>query len=201
MAGEDQHDRGDVGVASAKKWLEMSTRVEMAWTRKDRPLKELLEFSWPHGAQTPFSFDLGGKLRGGAFEGQSFLAEVKNYTREGDLPTHFMKFLAGCYVALETHPARCDNFFWISWSPFQATAWDRHTHTGKIKKAVLAHRGQTIGEERVRDAIPLIDYHRIYRVSQRVALITMSAKQQELVMLKEHHEAMIARIISESGAA
>jgi hypothetical protein len=151
VAGEDAHDLGETGLQRAKQWLELSTRVDKCWTRHDRPAGELLEFQWPHGhddgSPAQFSFDLGGTFRGDPLDNQSFVAEVKAYKKEQDLPTHFRDFLAKCYAALEARPDRCDHFLWVSWSPFQAQHWDQHATSENVRKSVLhkANRSRTLG--------------------------------------------------------
>ena len=94
MAGEDSQDRGREGLERAKQWLDLSTRVRHAWAYDDYPLAEMVHFEWPYatGRAKPFSFDLGGQFRGEPLDGQSFLAEVKNYRYESDLPEHFRDF-------------------------------------------------------------------------------------------------------------
>lgn len=49
---------------------------------------EKLTFEWPQGGQS-FSFDLGGKLRYGDFDGKLFYAEVKKYSKSLDLAVKF----------------------------------------------------------------------------------------------------------------
>jgi hypothetical protein len=68
------------------------------------------------------------------------MAEVKNYKNESDLPDHFLRFLAGCYVACQSHPELCDQLIWASWSPFQARQWDQHTSPARIRTAIVQHR-------------------------------------------------------------
>ena len=52
-------------------------RVKQAWTNEDEVHIDRLVFPWPYLGQS-FSFDLGGILSGGAFEGHFFLGESKN---------------------------------------------------------------------------------------------------------------------------
>jgi hypothetical protein len=125
----------------------------MSWTRKNRPVGELLEFLWPYlPAGSPsarFSFDLGATFRFGSLTNQSFMAEVKADKKENDVPTHFRDFLAKCHVALQARPERCDHFLWLSWSPFQAQRWDKHATPENVKNAALheANRLRVLGQE------------------------------------------------------
>jgi hypothetical protein len=199
MAGEDHHDTGRDGLHEAKRWLDRTTRVHESWTHRDKPFSELLEFKWPHG-DTTFSFDLGGKFRGSGLHDQAFLTEVKKYKNESDLPMHFRDFLAKCYVAYLSHPARCDHFLWFSWSPFQAKAWDTHTSPGSVRKALLhaANRERVLGSNSEADAEANIDPEAVIRVSERVWLLTFSDRQNDLVLTREHYLEVVKMITAEA---
>ncbi|MFD0692151.1 hypothetical protein [Actinomadura fibrosa] len=185
MAGEDAHIKGREGLERAKRWLDKSTRVAYAWTNEDEGLKELLEFDWPHGKD--FSFDLGGKFRGGDLEGDMFLAEVKNYDYEMTLPKHYKDFLAKCYVALTLKPKRCSHFLWISWSPFQAQRWHLHTTAETVKDAVLAERERIFGTTDEAEAFAALDIATVAGVSERIWLITLCKQQERLVISPDHY--------------
>lgn len=203
VAGEDTHDLGETGLQRAKQWLELSTRVDKCWTRHDRPSGELLEFQWPHspngGSPARFSFDLGGTFRGDHLENQSFVAEVKAYKKENDLPTHFRDFLAKCYVALESRPGRCDHFLWVSWAPFQAQQWDRHATTENVKRSVLhsANRVRALGLSDESEAAVKVSADLLAEVAQRVWLVTLSEKQEKLVLSMNHYVEIVKMITSE----
>jgi len=79
------------------------------WVRPDPVADQRLSFHGPSG--NPFSFDIGGLLRGGDIHGQEFLAEVKKYTGDGNQGTEFRKFLAKCYRAYDLRPERCGGLF------------------------------------------------------------------------------------------
>lgn len=207
MAGEDAHDLGEAGLQRAKEWLELTTRVKHSWTRHERPTSELLEFQWPHapGGQPParFSFDLGGTFRGHPLENESFLAEVKAYKKESDLPAHFRDFLAKCYVALEAHPKRCDHFLWISWAPFQAQRWDQHDTPENVKRCVLheANRKRVIGLDDLADAAAKLSPDLLAGVASRLWLLTLSEKQQDLLLAPHHYAEVVKMIVSEGRGA
>lgn len=202
MAGEWAHDRGRDGVTAAKNWLNMTTRVASSWTHDDSPLAELLEFAWPCGDKAGFSFDLGGKFRGGEVDGQSFLAEVKNYQNESDLGTHYTAFLAKCYVSLRQHPKRCDNFLWISWSPFKARSWNMHRRVETVEAALLHldHINRCFGHADREQAKQEIDSEVLVEVSRRIWLITMNDHESDLTLTREHFVKVIAAIEAEVGA-
>lgn len=189
MAGEETHDIGGDGLQSAKQWLDMTTRVSQTWTYKDRAFESLLEFDWPGGKRTKFTFDLGGQFRGEKLDRQSFLAEVKNYKKEHDLPEHFRAFLAKCYVALGTREKSCDNFLWISWSPFQAQKWDQHATAEAVRTALL-HKSnveRVFGTLDAAEAEKQMDVERLTRVADRVWLLTMSRRQHDLLLTTAHY--------------
>ena len=201
MAGEEAQDTGREGLQRAKQWLELSTRVRYSWSHEDRVLGDLLHFRWPHGT-TRFSFDLGGKFQGAPLDDQSFLAEVKKYRNESDLPIHFRDFLAKCYVALGgTHPERCDNFLWISWSPFQARSWDQHATTDSVRKAVIheANRQRVLGVDSESDALAKLDAELMSRVARQIWLITLCDQQEQLVLSESHYHEVATMIAKERG--
>jgi len=207
VAGEEAHDLGETGLQRAKQWLEFTTRVDQCWTRHDRPAGELLEFQWPHGRDdgpgARFSFDLGGTFRGDTLENQSFVAEVKAYKKENDLPTHFRDFLAKCYVALETRPDRCDHFLWLSWSPFQAQRWDQHATAENVRKSVLheANRRRTLGLEDESQAAAKLSADLLVGVAERIWLVTLSEKQEQLVLSANHYVEVVRMITLERRGA
>lgn len=164
-------------------------------------LAELLTFSWPSGGGE-FTFDLGGTFRGDGLSGSSFLAEVKNYKREGDLPAHFRSFLAKAYVALGDKPKRCDHFLWISWAPFQAQKWDAHATVENVKKAILHkdHCSRIFGTDDVIQADAAVDSERMTRVADKVWLVTLGLQQEQLV-LSEQHYLEVRRLIIAEGIA
>lgn len=185
----------------------MSTRVSRCWTRHDRPAGELLEFGWPHvtgdGPSTGFSFDLGGTFRGGHLDNQSFLAEIKAYHREHDLPTHFRDFLAKCYVALESGPGRCDHFLWLSWAPFQAQRWDEHATPENVRRSVLrrVNRRRVLGMDDEHEAAPQLSPELLVGVASRVWLLTLSEKQEQLVLATHHYGEVVKMIMAERRGA
>lgn len=192
MSGEETQLTGFDGLRRAKGWLEASTRVSQSWTVHDTGLRELLEFEWPHGGQT-FSYDLGGKLRGDELEGKTFVAEVKNYTYEMDLPQHWLKFLASCYVARDRKPERCDNFMWISWSPFQAQKWHQHATPEGIRKALVHkdNRKRLFDTDVEDEAKAAIDETLVADLPSRIWMITLSEKQESLVIARGYYAEVI----------
>lgn len=204
MAGEENHDLGSEGLRRAKRWLEFTTRVDQSWTHQDGAMAELLEFEWPHvsGTAKPFTFDLGGRFRGGALHKQGFLAEVKNYKKESDLPTHFRHFLAKCYIALESRPKRCENFLWISWAPFQAQKWDEHATAASVQKALL-HKdnlSRALGAQTPVEGTQKLNPETLTRVADRLWLVTLSSQQEQLVLSDEHYGDVL-QLITQKGAS
>jgi hypothetical protein len=196
--GEDSQTSGEDGLHGAKLWLDKSTRTKTVVTSKDRWGRNLLAFRWPHG-ETTFSYDIGGSFIGGDIHGQSFLGEVKKYKAEGDLGTLFRDFLAKSYVALSERENDCDNFLWISWAPFQARSWDKHCTYDNVVRS-LKHgdnlqRG--LGASTAEEADGLIDPQVAQRVANRVWLITLSDRQEDLYLLDEHYGEIVKKIAME----
>lgn len=202
MAGESAHEKGRIGVAKAKQWLNMTTRVANAWTHLDTPMAELLEFEWPHGKHQAFSFDIGGRFRGGKVDGQSFLAEVKNYANESTLPAQYREFLAKCYVALDRHPQRCDHFLWISWAPFRAANWDQHRSVESVRNALVEPNviERCFGHADTDLALASLDPEKLVKVSKSIWLITMNDREEHLTLTREHFAEVIRSIELEAGS-
>ena len=196
MAGEDAQLKGMLKLRRAKRWLESSTRVARSWTNEDEGLKEMLEFAWPHWHK-PFTFDMGGEFRGTELGGKMFIAEVKGYRAEYDLPSHYQSFLAKCYVALETRPTRCDHFMWISWAPFQAQKWNNHPSVDSVKVAVLKERQRIFGTDDMTTAERLIDAEVLVGVASRLWLITLCDKQENLIIAENHYRDVVSMMLGE----
>jgi hypothetical protein len=185
IEGELAQAKGADGARRAKRWLESTTRVNAQWVNPDPPALKKLQFSWPFGGQN-FSFDLGGTLRYGDFEGEMFYAESKNYDSPSDLSSHYSKFLAQCYVAYLQRPAYCDHFMWISWSPHSVTRWSELTSASYVKEHVLKNKDIVFGVDNDAEAQSLINDEKISAVAERLWLIVLSRKQEALVISKEH---------------
>jgi hypothetical protein len=204
VAGEEAPKLGDSGLQRAKQWLDASTRVKGTYTQTEYPYAELIHFPWPYGSREPFSFDLGGTFRGEALEDQSFVAEVKNYKNESNLPVHFRNFLAKCYVALGHRPTVCDHLLWISWAPFQAKSWDRHATERKVREAILHPENirYVLGVDNEHDGMRKLDTERTVRVADRIWLITLCQQQEQLVLTAEHWLEVTSKILArERGLA
>jgi len=198
--GEDSQDTGRDGLHAAKRWLEMSTRVKSSWTHRDKPMAELLGFPWPGSEGSSFTFDMGGVFRGDDLDGQSFMAEVKNYKYESDLPTHYRDFLAKCYVAIQHRPTACGQLIWLSWAPFQAQRWHKHVSVENIENALLhkTNRNRVFGTEDEREARGKLDAQALVDVSTRVWLLTLCHQQEKLVPTREHFAEVIKMITAEA---
>ncbi|SIO27062.1 hypothetical protein [Agromyces cerinus] len=185
IEGESAQAKGADGARRAKRWLESTTRVSAQWVNPDPPAVKKLRFTWPHGGQN-FSFDLGGFLKHGDYDGEMFFAESKNYATPSDLPDHYSKFLAQCYVAYLDKPSFCDHFMWVAWSPHSINQWPNLMSEGYVRKHVLKHRDKVFGVESEEEARPLIDDDAVSAVAKRLWLIILSEKQETLVISKEH---------------
>lgn len=186
IEGESAQAKGAEGARRAKRWLESTTRVSAQWVNPDPPAVKKLQFAWPHGGQN-FSFDLGGFLKYGDYDGEMFFAESKNYASPSDLPEHYSKFLAQCYVAYRDKPAFCDHFMWVAWSPHSINQWPNLMSEDYVRKHVIKHRAKVFGENVTEEeARALIDEAAVSAVASRLWLIILSEKQETLVISKEH---------------
>jgi hypothetical protein len=202
VAGESNQLKGAEGVYRAMRWLNFSTRVANVFPNTTSMFGDLLHYRWPYGGQ-PFSFDIGGKLRGKDLEGKTFMGEVKTCDYEQALPFEYRKFVAACYVAFREAPARCDHFLWISWSPFQAKSWHLHRSRETIRKH-LTHRDnlfRVFGTRTASEARRLIDEEAVYEISQRIWLLTLCEQQESLVLLTEHFKEVMNLMTVEGGIA
>ena len=197
IKGEAAQAKGADGAKRAKRWLESTTRVNAHWVNPNPPAIEKLTFSWPYGGQT-FSFDLGGTLKYGDFDGQMFFAESKNYAKPHDLGEHYSKFLAQCYVAYLDKPGFCDHFMWIAWSPHDITKWPELTTADYVKKHVLANRERVFGEKDAAKAEASIDADAVSAVASRLWFIILSEKQEALV-ISNVHRGVIEQYEAEKG--
>lgn len=185
LEGEQVQVKGADGARRAKRWLESTTRANAQWVNPNAAAVEKLRFTWPHDTNN-FTFDLGGILKYDRFDGQFFYAESKAYANSSDLPGHYVDFLAKCYVAFRDRPMFCDHFMWISWSPHTASKWADHTTEASVRSAVLHNRKRVLGVEDTDDADALIDADTVTAVAERLWLIILSDKQEQLVITPEH---------------
>lgn len=185
IEGEAAQAKGADGARRAKRWLESTTRVNAQWVNPDPPALKKLRFSWPYGGQN-FSFDLGGLLRYGDYDGQMFFAESKNYDAPSDLAAHYSKFLAQCYVAYLDKPGMCDNFMWLAWSPHSSSKWPHLMSPEYVREHVIKHRERVFGVADEGEAAALINEDAVAAVARRLWLIVLSEKQEKLVISKEH---------------
>jgi hypothetical protein len=199
--GEDAHVKGSEGVRRAKQWLESTMRVSWVWVNSDNPVsKQRLVYSWPGDTKRTFSFDLGGVMRAGEFDGHQFSAEVKCYSKEHKQPEMYRRFLAQCYVALAERPYLCDHLMWITWAPFNSSVWHEHCTEGKVRQAVIEHRHLVLGTESADEATTLIDDERVKAVADRLWLIVITEKQERLLPLLEWQAVIEAVIRKGQGA-
>lgn len=141
MSGEEEQQKGRKGARLAQRWLDRTTRVNASLLNPDGVAKTKLKLKKANyvDVNSVFSFDLGGRFRGGELDGQEFLAECKNYYKASDLGTHFRSFLAHCYRAVAVEHQMADQFFWIAFAPHGTTKWDVLTSFEEVKASVL-HR-------------------------------------------------------------
>lgn len=183
VSGEEAHAKGAEGARRAKRWLDSTTRANVQWVNPEPWALRKLTFQWADGVT--YSFDLGGVLLGDELRGQEFLAESKYYKSALDQGGHYQRFLAGCYRAYLLRPDRCDNFLWITWSPFSVTSWDELRTPGYVRSAVLRNAQRALGVDT--DAGPqVIDDDTCKLVADRLWMILLTDKQEKLTVSREH---------------
>lgn len=196
LQGEAIHEVGREGARRAKRWLEATSRVDACWVNPDRGAREKLTFDWPQGGS--FSFDLGGHLRYGDFAGQQFYAEVKNYAAVSNLGAHYSDFLAKCYVTYQALPSYADHFMWVSWTPHRITKWASLTSAEEVRLAVIAHAERIFPADA--DPEAAVDGDLCTRVSERLWILILSQKQEQLVPSVEHLALIQAREMEKAAA-
>ena len=196
MSGEELHDKGREGARRAKEWLEATTRVNVYWVNPEPHAVRKLTFSWADDS-TEFSFDLGGVLMGDELQGEEFLAEVKFYPAgAGDQGTLYRTYLAKCYRAYVTRPERCDNFMWVTWAPFSVTKWADLCSSKEVEGAVLECREHSLAVADEEEAAARLDRNVCAAVADRLWLIVLSERQEQLVVSIGHRALIQAHVVA-----
>lgn len=144
QTGEEAQESGREGVRSAKRWLESTCRAEVKWDNptKGRDKLQYRKAAAVEGSENAgdyFSFDCGGTLLGGDNDGDTFLAEVKHYSRAGDQGVQYREFLAKCYRTKQVAAAWCNHFVWITWAPFLVSSWPQLRTAQYVQEALTAN--------------------------------------------------------------
>jgi hypothetical protein len=197
MSGEEAHLKGQDGAQRAKRWLEATTRADVAWVNPDRVAIRKLTFEWVTGDK--FSYDIGGLLLGGEYAGEQFVAECKNYSKARNQGEMYNEYLAKNYIALQSQPSRCDHFMWITWSAFATTSWDTLCKRDKVRDAVLAESERALGVERA-EANAKIDIDLCDEVANKLWLIVLSEKQEKHLVLSPEHQGIIRGHVTKMAA-
>lgn len=175
-------------------------RVSQSFTNTDGAWAKKLSLWWPHGSGNEFSFDLGGVMRGGEWNGDMFCAEVKWRKNASDQGSEYRSFLAKCYVALSQGYLLGDHFMWISWAPFRATTWEKLTTPDEIRDALLAESVRTLGTADQSEALELMKDEVVRELADRLWVIVLSAKQEKLVPLDDWR-GVVARFYNSQGGS
>ncbi|MEV1116128.1 hypothetical protein AB0I91_13735 [Actinosynnema sp. NPDC049800] len=184
MSGEETQAKGADGARRAKLFLESTTRATVPWVNPDPIAIPKLTFEWADGGT--YSFDLGGTLLGGELQGLEFFAESKAYTNANDQGTHYRKFLAQCYRALQLRPERCDKFFWITWSPFLVNSWSELRTPEFVQDSVMLHRSRVFSTASESEARQALSDQDCKAVAERLGFLFLSDALEELTLTKEH---------------
>lgn len=175
-------------------WLQNTTRVSAIWVNPESANR--LKFTWP-GTGQGFSFDIGGLLRGEPFHNDEFFVEVKGYEKnEGKQVKAYKQYLAQCYIAFQKEPARCNHFMYITWTPFRMPApngrqrsWAWLQSEDCIKSALVDQRDRVFKEGiSETDAKELIDQSLVTEIAERLWVLVLTKKQEELVITPKHRQ-------------
>ncbi len=185
--GEALHKKGDDGAQRAKYWLDATTRTRSSWTNEDDIVASRLEFNWPHGKKTQFSFDIGGILFGDPFHNHQFVAEVKNHNTVGNLGSHFDDFLAKCYFVAKNEGKLANQFMFMTWNPFRAENWSKHTSKESIIKGCVKNKERLLGaaDKSDSEAASLLDADTLEFLQDTLWLVVLSDKQESLLISDE----------------
>ncbi|NEA65346.1 hypothetical protein [Streptomyces sp. SID12488] len=194
MPGEAMHQKGADGARRARLWLIATTRVSQSWTNEDAVQAARLEFNWPHGEQRPYSFDVGGILSGGEFDGHFFVAECKNYSSAGDQGAHYDDWVAKCYLLRRDQRRWADHFMWITWHPFRQESWKELCTPAAVTKGLLVSRNlkRVFDTEDEQAAREKIDQEIVAEVAERLWVIVLSGKQEKLVITPRHRGLLLS---------
>ncbi|MFJ1957706.1 hypothetical protein ACIOGT_31065 [Streptomyces microflavus] len=197
MPGEAMHQKGADGARRAKRWLDSTTRVTKSWTNEDEVLASRLDFNWPNGDQQPYSFDVGGILSGGEFEGHFFVAECKNYKDSLDQGSHYDDWVAKCYLTRRDEHRLADHFIWITWHPFRMGKWKNLCTPTAVTEGLLLPRNmaRVFGTENIDEAKTQIDQDLVEDVAGRLWVIVLDKKQEQLVITPKHRALIVAHQI------
>lgn len=197
MSGEQIQAKGADGARRAKLWLEATTRANVPWVNPHSVAVPKLTFEWVDSGT--FSFDIGGTLLGGEVDGQEFLGECKMYENAFDQNKLYNEYLAKCYVARLRRPDRCDNFMWITWSPFATTTWSELVSFERVSKAVVKESTRALGANG-KDASDRLDEQLCKDVASRLWIIVLSERQEKHLVLSPEHQGVIRGHIAKEGA-
>lgn len=191
LRGESLHALGREGAQRAKRWLEGTTRADAPWVNPDHAGK--LTFPWADGPN--YSFDLGGRLRGGDLDKREFFAECKYYSNVGDQPGAYKEYIAKCFRAYMLLPERCDVFMWITWHPFSLGAWARLRTPGFVETCVKAARVRVFGDGATDDDVENGLNERSSKVASRLWLLVLCSEHEGMIPTPEHRGVIEQHIV------
>lgn len=194
LSGEQRHELGREGIRLAKRFLESTCRAEVLWEQPVAAAK--LQFPKAGASQDStassdfFSFDLGGVIRSGPDDGDTFLAEVKKVNQADPQPNQYRDFLAQVYRVLTLPGASHDHFAWITWHPFSLTQWTSLATPEYVIHAIEDDEGRrytAVADGESTDA----DVAR--QVAEQVMVIVLGDRQVEVLTLSDELRETVAR--------
>ncbi|MPY57434.1 hypothetical protein [Streptomyces spongiae] len=174
-AGEQQQEKGREGAYFAREWLESTTRVHVPWVVYEA--EQMTTLTLLNGKHE--SWDLAGYFTGE--KKNQFYAEVKAYSSDNQGPK-YREYLTDCYSAtakmIKDGIDRECEFMWITWHPFSMGAWTKLCDAETIEEAVKQH-SHKLGDDEYDPEIGK-------KVADRLWLIVLSERQEELMMNREY---------------
>lgn len=195
--GEALHRAGEDGARRAKRWLEATTRVKTVWLNTDGRHAGRMTFKWPHDPES-YSFDLGGILHLGDFDGDYFVGESKKYgNANNNHGAEYRSFLAKCYATEQFMPAMYNHYMWITWHPFCVTDWSILQTPEYVVRGVLDEHKRVLGCLSRSEGEAKLDHETITQVASKLWMIVLSDKQEQLVITPENRKLVYGQAAEE----
>lgn len=174
VAGETHQKKGQDAVYFVQRWLESTTRVVVPWVVYETPHLTTLQLL--NGKEE--SFDLGGHFTDETK--RPFFVEVKAYDgNHSHQYSDYQEYLANSYSMTKqmldhSRPDKQWEFMFVTWHPFRIEKWSQHCTETAIIEALGQYPDRLAGQEP--------DINVVKTVAQRLWLIVLSKRHEELVM-------------------
>jgi hypothetical protein len=182
---EQVQELGRKGVASVQQWLEATTFIELNWNVYEHTL--MCVVNCLDGSRK--KFDLVGSFIGDRKD--PVAVECKKYTSPGAQHKYFKEFLAVAYSSTvnEIEQRGGDlkrEFLWVTTHPFQLREWTMLATSDKIIEAIGEYPDLLAGKP--------IDFEIVHKLSERIWLLVMNAKQEEISLSNDELMLVLATL-------